>query len=305
MKLKDFFANLKKNGKLTNEKYDAFLEAVPDGDMPDELFTEFEENFLTPERAVADHRVTRHLRGQILDPLDRHLDEFIKTFNEVDPNFATEMSSYVKTTHGGTKQKDTYKIYEAMKMGLPGLLKKLQDKPGATDDTALRKEIEDHKKVISEMTKKFQDAEADYKNKEKTIQSEFNGKLENYKLDNHLEKLVGEYTFADHLKAAKPGLTKLILNDLKTKNALKFVENNGETKIDVYETGEDGIPKPKFNGNSAVTIKSLLDEATKDYIKVNNTDGGQGGGQDSKVKTIQTTNNGGPERRQAKSTALE
>lgn len=253
MKYKEYFSKLKEQGKIDNAEYAKFLETVPEGELPDDVFKVLEDTFMTAERAITHKDVNTKLRRQILDPVDNDIKNILK-------HLPAEVVMDVE------REESTYKKLAALTNGLPVAFQKLAKAP---DDVEAKKKIEEQKQIIQDLTSKFEKANGEFTEREKKIKSEYDGKFKNYQLDTELEKLSNSYTFADAYKDSRPALTKALLSEIKQKNKLDLVEKDGGFSIQVLdETGA-----PRFNGNTPVTVQSLLEEPFKPFLKQNNADG--------------------------------
>jgi hypothetical protein len=176
----------------------------------------------------------------------------------------------------------------------------------APNDEESKKVIEEHKRTIQELTEKFTGVEEETKKRIQAIESAKSKEFNDYKLNKELESMVNSYTFAEGYQETKPALTKAILGELKSKNILALAtKENGEEVIEVQEL-HNGTARPKFNGNTPVVIKSLLDEAFTPFLKKNNADpsanqgnGNNGNGQSqSRTSHNYKVDDGTPTRRQ-------
>jgi hypothetical protein len=299
MKSKDFFAKLAENGKITNEEYKKFMESVADSEIPDSVFAAIEEKFMTAERAATHPEVMAKLRWETLNPINRELEKLLPILEKVDKYTATEISGLVRDNNGA-KTPDTYKQLGAISAALPKLFDKLKVAP---NDEESKKVIEEHKRTIQELTDKFTGVEEETKKKIQAIEAAKSKEFNDYKLNGELEKMVNSYTFADAYSETKNTLTKAILAELKAKNHLALAtKDTGEEVIEVQEL-HNGTARPKFNGNTPVVIKSLLDEAFTPFLKKSNADSGddQGNGQQSSQSQRSSSykvDDGQPTRRQ-------
>ena len=274
MKLKDIFAKLAENGKITNESYKKFLESVPDLEAPDDVFSSIEEKYMTADRAAAHPEVMAKLRWETLNPINRELEKLLPILEKVDKYTATEISGLVRDNNG-TKTPDTYKQLGAIGAALPKLFEKLKVAPNDEDS---KKVIEEHKKTIQELTEKFTGVEEETKKRIQAIETAKSKEFNEYKLNKELESMVNSYTFAEGYQETKPALTKAILGELKSKNILALAtKDTGEEVIEVHEL-HNGTARPKFNGNTPVVIKNLLDEAFTPFLKKSNVDNSDGQG---------------------------
>jgi len=262
MKSKDFFNKLKETGKIDAEDFVKMIDVIPEFEIPDNAFKAFEDKFMTVERASAHPEVTAKLRSQHLMPLDSDIDKIVSFIEKIDKYLGIDISKHTKVTSSGDKIKDTYKQMAAITDVLPKLFEKAKV---PSDDAEMKKQIEEYKKSNHELMEKFKTVDHDWNEKLKLESKGFEEKLSAFKRDTYLEKLSSNYTFADAYEKTRDVLQKSILGDLKAKHNLAYAENNGETSIEVVEV-KDGVPRPKFNGNTPVTIQALLDEAYKQTL---------------------------------------
>jgi hypothetical protein len=262
MKYKDYFLKLKEQGKINNEDYNKFLETVPDGELPDAIFTVLDSTFLTTERALTHKDVAGKLRREIMDPVDTNLKAILK-YLPADDVLQIE------------REESTYKKMHLINEAIPKAIAKASKAP---NDEEAKKKIEESQRVIQELTEKFNKLNEATDANNKKLESDYNNKIKSYRLDSELEKLANTYTFADAYTETRSTLTKAMLDDIKAKNRLDLVDNNGESLIQIQD--EHGAPLFENNGNTPVTIKSLLDGKLKPFLKVNNAgDGKEGNGQ--------------------------
>lgn len=267
MKLKDFFSKIKDNGKINDPEFLKFLESAPDAEFPDKAFEAFENSFLTVDRAAAHPEVNTKLRAELLDPVDRDIAKIIE--HDLKDYLDHSKASEIKN------EKSTYKKVGALGPVLLDVIKKVKSTAPADDDT--KKKLKTLEETKDELLKKIEQMNSEYATKEKTIQSEYEKKFHDYRLDGELEKLSNSFTLAEAYEETRPAITKVILADLKSKHSLSLGENNGQPVIQVLE--KDG--KPKFNGNSVVTVNQLLEESWKPFIKKNAGEGGKDKPQDT------------------------
>lgn len=252
MKYKDYFSTLKTQGKISNEAFDKFLETVPEGEVPDEIFQVLETTFMTAERAAAHKDVAGKLRAEILDPLRNDLNEILK-FLPAD------------MVLGVDKENSIYKKLSIIKEGLPTAFQKAAKAP---NDEEAKKKIQEYQTANQELLAKFEKVNSESEKYKKDLQSEFEGKIKTFKLDSELERRANSFTFAEAYKETRSPITKAILNEIKAKNKLDLVEKDGEYDIQILD--ENGTPR--FQGNTPVTINSLLEEPFKPFLKLNNAD---------------------------------
>jgi hypothetical protein len=274
MKLKDFFSQLKSQGKISLEDYDKFIEGVPEHEMPDVIEKAISERFMTAERAAANPEIAAKIRHGALDPLDKDIKKMLEVINGVDKYKAMEIA---KLTRQGD-QPDTYKQSMALAEYLPTLVEKLKVAP---NDEEAKKKLADQQRVIEELTQKFTGVEKEKETWKKNVEAEYSKREKDYKINGHLENMARSYTFAEAHEKVRPLLTKAILGELKSSNLFDLTMNEENEVLGVFES-KDGVMSPKFNGNNPVTAQSLLDEKFKPFLKQNGTDSS-----DSQMKTHQ------------------
>jgi len=251
MKIKDFFSKINEQGKITAE----FIDNLPDAEIPDEYFESFEGAFLTKDRAITDPDVNKKLRAEILNPVDRDILAMLKHLNHPD---AAKVES----------EKSTYNRLAMIGKMLPEVIERASKVP---DNEETKKKLQTMKASLEEWETKYNNREREYNEALTKAQKEFENRLSNYQLDSELENISREYIFAEAYEKNRPALQKALLGDLKQKNILQYAtKETGEPSIQVLTMGDDGTPRQKFNGNTAVTIKTLLDETFKPYLKVSN-----------------------------------
>ena len=262
MKFKDYFSKLKTQGKITNEEYDKFLETVPDGELPDALYEVLQDKFLTIDRALTHKEVYGKLKRENLDPIDNDLKKILTFIDGVDRHTAARIDGL----------NGTYEKIGAITAELPKLVDKVKANPGDSEET--KKQIEEYKKTVSDLTNKITEINTGYTEKEKKLQSEFAQKENAMKIDWELHKKAGSFTLAESHEKLRDSITKIILSELKSDNVLALGEKPGEI---IVQEIVNGTPRPKFNGNDPVTIDKLLEERFEPYIKksASDDDGGK------------------------------
>jgi hypothetical protein len=263
MKLKDFFAQLKTQGKISHEEYDKFLESDLQ-EIPDAAVKAFEERFMTPERASTHPEVVWKLKAQALNPLDNDIKKMLETVEGIDKYTAMEIAKHVRQTKEGDVA-DTYKQFQALTAALPKLIDKVKVAP---NDEEAKAKLTAQKKLIDDLTEKFSGVEKEKEDWKKNIETEYGKREKNYRVDGLLEKMVNSYTFAEAYEQNRPLLTKALLGEIKSSNLFDIAKKNEDDVLEVYEL-KDGVMSPKFNGNTPVTVQSLLDEKFKPLLKQN------------------------------------
>ena len=285
-KLKDFFTKLKQQGKISIPEYDTFLAAVPDAEIPDPIVNSIEANFMTMERAAVHPEIHKKIKREVLDPLDTEISEI-----------AEVLKGYIPDGHlkADPTSPNTYKLFRSLKESLPDVIKKAKGSP-VTDEETKRK-LADQERINQELVEKFTTAEKDYNSKLKQTDESWGAKFDDFRLNSELEKRGNKYTLAEAFETTRPAITKVILSELRSSHALKLGENNGQPVIVVND--EHG--KPKFNGNTPVTIESLLDEAYKPFLK--QSEGNKQTQVNTPTKTVVTNQN--PTIRRGTSTTVQ
>lgn len=281
MKSKDFFKKLKSDGKINQTEYDAFIEVVPEFEVPDKAVEAFESSFLTLDRAKVHPDINAQLRAELLDPVDVNIKKLLE--HDLKDYFDHTKVNELKG------EKSTYKKMEMLGPALLDVIKKVKVAPAADEDT--KKKLKEKEDAIQDLMGKIETINSEYQSKEKTIKSDFEKQIHDYKLNGELEKLSNTFKFAKQFQddAIRKDLTKVKLDKLRSENSLSLVEKDGQYSIQVMD--KEG--KPKFNGNSAVTINQLLEDSLKPFLKANNVDddeGGKGNYQESQRSKVENQN---------------
>jgi len=258
MKAKDFFKKLKADGKITKPEFDAFVETVPDFEIPETgVIDAFEDSFLTPERALSDKRVYPKIKTDVLLPVDSNIKAmlaFIDTFDKFKSSDIDKMQS-------------TYDKQKAIHEFIPELIEKVKKTPGTDDDT--KKKLKTLEETNTDLLGRIEKMNSEFSEKEKFFESQAEKKISDFEINMELENLANSFKFGKAFEdpAIRQDIKKVKLDGLRAKHALKLVTTEtGQRSIQV--TDKEG--KPLFNGNSAVTINQLLEEEFKPYIKANN-----------------------------------
>jgi hypothetical protein len=257
MKLKDFFTKLKTDGKITQAEFLAAIETIPEFEFPDKAIEAFEAAFLTIDRAATDKQVHSKLKREFLDPLDNDFKKILTVVDGFDKFKASEID----------KIGSTYEKSAAITAYLPELLAKIKATPG-TDEEA-KKELKKAKDTVQELMGKIETINTDTAEREKHWQKESEEKISGYRLRTELEKRANSIKFGKAYtdEIVRKDITKGKLDKLIASKVLQLIEKDGQDP-DILVLDAEG--KPRFNGNSAVTINSLLEDEFKVYIKANN-----------------------------------
>lgn len=291
MKYKDFLTKLKENGNITQAEFLAAIESAPDAEFPDKAFEAFESVFMTLDRAAAHPEVNKKLRAELMDPADRDIHKILDF--DLKEYFDHSKVSEIKG------EKSTYKKLEMLGPALLDVVKKAKTTTVTDDET--KKKLTEKEATIQELLGKIETINTEYATKERTLQSEFDKKIHDYKLEGELEKMSNSFTLAEAYEKTRPAITKVILADLKSKHSLSLGEKDGQSVVQVLE--KDG--KPKFNGNTPVTVNQLLEEAWTPFVKKNNSDDGGGKGGPRETQRFKVDENNNQTRRQGSRTTVQ
>lgn len=290
-KSKEFFSLLKEQGKIANPKFDELIEKMPDFEIDAEAVKAFEEVFMTPERAATHPEVNRKIRREVLSPIDRDFEKIISAISGIDKPTAEKLEGLKRDG----QSPDTYKRTDMLANTLGELFNKVKVAPAGGDEE-LKKELEEKKKFIDNLTTKFTTFEKESNEQKKAIQKEFEEKLHDFKLDSELEKMSGKFTLAEAYEKNRDAIHKVILSELKSTNRLRLGTKDGQTAVNVLD--ENG--EPRFNGNSPIQINQLLEEKFKPFLKQSNVDDGK-----ATPKTRTVTSNGSQKTSRGISTTVQ
>lgn len=272
-KFKDFFSKLKEQGKINSPEFDEFLKTVPDAEIPDIIVKAHEDNFMTMERATAHKDVHGKIKREVLDPVDNDLKLLVEQLKEyIDPSI-----EHTLNTEG-----NTYNKLRAITKLVPESLKKAKGSPATDEDT--KKKLAQYEKDLQEFTDKFSNAEKEYNKKLKDTDGAWETKFHDYRLNTELQNLGNKFTLAEAFEEIRPNITEVIMSKIRQSFSLKLGEKDGRPVILVND--ENG--KPKFNGNTPVTVDNLLEEAYKPYLKKSETEAA-GRRENPKTTTAVTT----------------
>lgn len=257
MKYSEYFSKLAETGEIKNEDFTKFMATVPDGEIPDPVFQLLDSTFLTVKRAQSHPGVISKIKADTLSPIDRDIKDLLK-YLPADKVLDIE------------REPSTFKKMEMIKDTIPEAFEKAKKAP---NDEEIKKKLSEKDEIVKNLTEKFNKLETSKTDEIKKIKDQSDAEMKDYKLLGELEKSANSYTFAEVFKDARPHLTKAILSEIRTKNKLDLSEKEGQYAISVLD--DTGAPRFENNGNTPVTISSLLDAAFKPYLKVNNQDGKQ------------------------------
>lgn len=252
-KQKDFFTKLKEQGKISKPEFDKFIESLADNDIPDDIIAEIEDKFMTRERALADSDIGRKARAEVYDAIDEEFD----VLKESDFKSFLDEKQVAALQSGNTLRR-----LQALKKIIPETIKKIKANGGGDED--LKKLLKEREKALDELG---QEKVALSQKLEKDLEArddQWKKKLEDIELNYHLDKLTNKFTLAESFD--RNAVTRVVMSDIKGNN-LKLIDTNGQKSVVVYD--EHG--KPKYNGNSPVTIESLLEQGFKPFLKKSET----------------------------------
>lgn len=264
MKSKDFFTKLKKDAKITAPEFDALIEATPEFEMPDAGIDAFESAFLTIERASTDKAVNTRIRREALDAIDRDLHEMIDV----------DLKDYVNPDKRESlkKNQNTYEKIKSLSGIVTEVLKKSKNGQPLDEDT--KKKLKALEETNQDLLSRIEKANNELQEKERFYEKQSEEKINSYLKKSELQKLAKNIKLASEFEKARDHISESILGKIEATNNLVYTETDGQAVIQVLD--KEG--KPRFNGNSAVTINQLLEDGFKPFIKQNNA--GDGGDQD-------------------------
>jgi len=255
MKLKDFLTKMKTDGKINLPEFEEYLKTAPDAEIPYVVTRAIEENFMTLDRAAAHKDIHGRIKREVLDPVDNEMNDIVD-----------QLKDYIDSADTLKADPNTYNKIKNLKKSLPDIIKKAKGSPVTDDET--KKKLVDYEKTIQEFGDKFTQAQKEYNAKLKETDTGWETKFHDYKLHSELEKLSNKYTLAEAFEETRPAITEVNLTKIKQSNRLKLGEKDGRPVIFV----NDEHDKPKYNGNTPVTVDSLLDEAYKPFLKKSESD---------------------------------
>lgn len=259
-KIKDWFTQLKEQGKIDNKEFDDYLSGdIPDVEIPDIAAKAFEDHFMTVDRAVASKDVRTKLRAEILNPIDNEVAELAESYLKdfIDPVTLDELRK---------PNVNSYNKIKLLKKIIPETIDKVKKSPELGDDAkekiskaekAMRDAV-DHSKALEESGKKVK----------QQLEENFATQLHDVKLNYHLRDMSKRFKLAEAYEKNRDDLTQMFISNIKSGNTLKLEEKEG--KAQVYVLDESG--SPKYNGNSPVTIDNLFEEKFKPYLQQSNPD---------------------------------
>ena len=253
-KLKDWFTTLKEQGKIQNADFDKFLEEAPDVEIPEIAVKTFEDNFLTLERAATHKSIHSKIKSETLNPVDNELAELMDYHLKeyLDPLAEAEFKKTDTNSYGKLK---------LLKKIIPDIIKKVKTTPTTDEDT--KKKLKDLEARERDAVDKISSLEKQYNDGLKERDSKHENDISDIKLGYSLRDMTKKYKLADAYEKTRTDLERVFIEDIRKTHNLKLGEKDGLEHIYVYD--EEG--KPKYNGNSPVTIDSLLEAKFKPFLK--------------------------------------
>lgn len=265
-KLKEFFSLLKEQGKINHAKFDELIEKVPDFEIDPEAQQVFENSFFTIDRAATHQDVKRKIRLEALLPIDRDMEKIIEAIGQYDKPTADKLQSLTRDVNAsGHRPPDTYKRLELLSNSLADVMSKVKAAPAGGDEE-LKKQLKKKTDDLHEALEKINTVDTGYKKMLADQKKTFDDQLDDFKLDVELEKIAGTFTLAEAYDKNRAAINKIILSDLKSQNKLKLGTNNGQSTVEVYD--QNG--SPRYDGNSPINIKQLLEVQYKPFLKQSN-----------------------------------
>jgi hypothetical protein len=254
MKLKEFFQKRATQAKITDEAFTKFLETAADAEIPDEIDTLMEAHFMTPDRAQADKSIMAKARYEVYTVVDERMRAIISEVAKIDPALAVEADAETDTLKRLTK--------------LAPALSKAYDKAKTTNLQESDK-IKEYEKQTKELLSKITAINEDHEKEKTSMSTKFESDKKSILLEHAVRGKINGIELADEHKPLRDAIGKVIMTDIMGGNHLSL-DDSGQVIVSVLE---NGVPKPKFNGNTQVTFDSVLEEKAKPYIKRNNAGG--------------------------------
>lgn len=256
MKAIDFFTKRFKQGKIEDDATTKFLATLPaEMEIPDDIDKSLERVFMTADRAKADKDIIGAARAQVYNIIDEIMStDIYPNLEKVDKTAVVDLSN----------DKDT--LSKLKKLG--PVLDKVSIKANGSDSTEKLKEYE---KEQEKLLKRIADMNVDFTKKEGDQKKTFEEEKKTLLLDHALKQRLGKVDYAEEHKELRGAIDDVIFAALKKENHLSLNES-GEFVVSIME---NGIPKPKFNGNTQVTFDQVLEEKVKPYVKKNNSSDGK------------------------------
>lgn len=250
MKAKDFLKKITEQGKINNEDFNKVLETFPDVELGEVFPNLFQENFLTMERAIADERVNKKIRAEVLNAVDENIKKVLPFIDAKDrEEIEKEVSSYKKIA--------------LLEKAIPNLVNKAK-----TDNPNTAEELKLANKKLQDLADSITVMKSEHAEELKKAQTVHEAEKVTMKVDWDLHERITGLTLADEFTdpERKKATINVIKQLVKAGNDFNY-DDQGQLRV--YEN-KNGVPTLKFNGNDQVTIDSLVTSAASPFIKRNN-----------------------------------
>lgn len=255
-KLKDFLQKTFEQGDVRGEEVAAMLgaSALLEIEIPDAAVTKFNESYLTRSRAENDPGIVKKVKASLwAETMDQIDAEISKLYPILESTKAVEIE----------KNPSTMK-----KIGL--LTEALADRV----KNATASKDKDVQKVEEEWAEKTKQTEATYKQQMDDLKKQH----EESKKDFVLKTKLLTFDIADSFKEIKEPLIETIISKIKsskTKNGEQIVlELDQSGNLDVRHLVEGTLRDVYLEGNSKLTLDSLIAPHIEPFIKKSNGTGG-------------------------------
>jgi hypothetical protein len=259
MKLKDFFSKRGTQAKIEDEAFKKFIETVPDFEVPEEIDATLETHFMTADKAITDKAIMNKARAEVYNIVDERITAVIPEIKKIDGGLVVDIET----------ERDTLKKLTKLGQAVGKASEKLKTAGGQESE-----KIEEYKKEQEKLLKRISDNQSEWTTKETELKKNFDDEKKTLILDHALKQKIAKIEYADEHKELRGAIDDVVFHSLKKDNHLSLNES-GDFVVSIME---NGIPKPKFNGNTQVTFDQVLEEKVKPYVKKNN-----GGGKDKET----------------------
>ena len=236
------------------EELDLFVSAsaLREIEIPDEIVTEFNNKYLTRERALTDDEIVKSFnktaRGYVFGSVDQKI-------KKLKAKLSTEDQAAIDA------EPDTLVKME--------LIEKALDNVGKGTDDNTKKISEAARKREEELHSKISDLESTIKEKSNNFDKEIKG----VKLDYALRNKVSAFDLAPEFSTEKHKnfLASSTIDSLKKNFILEFDEKD-DSIINIRKD-VDGVITDVYEGNKKVTLTDVLQKKYDPYIRKSNSGG--------------------------------
>jgi hypothetical protein len=233
------------------EELDLFVSAsaLREIEIPDEIVTEFNNKYLTRERALTDDEIVKSFnktaRGYVFGSVDQKI-------KKLKAKLSTEDQAAIDA------EPDTLVKIE--------LIEKALDNVGKGSDDNTKKISEAARKREEELHSKISDLESTIKEKSNNFDKEIKGVKLDYALKNTLSAfdLAPEFSTKEH----KDFLASSTIHSLKKDFILEFDEKD-DSIINIRKD-VDGVITDVYEGNNKVTLSDVLQKKYEPYTRKSN-----------------------------------